>query len=92
MDALYLTESIWIECLKTLDEYWDEGDTPYSGDFDFFPHWLFQYYDELTLVETIESDYITWKSEQHRLTPKYEILRSLAPLVKHYNTTLEEDD
>ena len=27
-----------------------------------------------------ESAYLKWKSEQHRMTPKYDILRSLVPL------------
>ena len=42
--------------------------------------------------EAIESAYIMWISEQHRLTPKYDILSSLVTLVKHYNVTMEEDD
>ena len=33
-----------------------------------------------------------WKSENYRLTPKNDILRSLVPLVKHYFLTMEEDD
>ena len=33
-----------------------------------------------------------WKLEQQRLTPKYNILRSLVPLVKHYFVTMEEDE
>ena len=32
-DALYLTEIMQTEWLQMLDEYWDEGDTPYLGDF-----------------------------------------------------------
>ena len=32
-----------------------------------------------------------WKPEQHRLTPKYDILRSLVPPVKHYFVTMDED-
>ena len=32
-----------------------------------------------------------WKSEQHRLKPKYDILCSLVLLVKHYFVTTEED-
>ena len=33
-----------------------------------------------------------WKSEQHRVTPKYDIMCSLVSLVKHYFVTMEEDD
>ena len=44
----------------------------------------------MDLGEAIESAYLTWKKEQHRLTPKYEIMRSLMPLVKKYNVTMEE--
>ena len=58
----------------------------------FLPKWLFQYYNDLPLGESIESAYLMWKSEQHRLTPKYDIMRSLVPLVKHYFVTMEEDD
>ena len=32
-----------------------------------------------------------WSLEQHILTPKYYILRSLVPNVKHYFMTMEED-
>ena len=55
-----------------------------------FPDWLFQYYNELTLVEAIESDYLVWKSEQHRLAPKYYIMPSLVPPIKHYNVNMVE--
>ena len=58
----------------------------------FLPQWLFQYYNELPLGGSIESAYLMWKSEQHRLTPKYDILSSLVPLIKHYYVTLEEYD
>ena len=75
-----------------LDEYWDEKYTPYWDDFYFCPDWLYQYFNEIPLGESIESAYLKWKSEQHILTPKYDILRSLAPLVNHYSVTLEEDD
>ena len=78
--------------LRTLDEYGDEEDIPYSDDFGFWPKWLFTYYNEIPLGEAIESYYITWKSLQHRLTPKYDILSSLVTLVKHYFVTMEEDD
>ena len=66
-------------------------DTSYSDYFDFWPEWLFKYYNELALCEAIESAYIIWKSEQQRLTPKYEILRPLVTLVNHYFVTMEED-
>ena len=39
--------------LHMLDEYWDEVDTHYSRDFQFWPEWLFQYYNELPLGEAI---------------------------------------
>ena len=78
--------------MQILYEYWYEVDTPYSGDFDLCTGWLFKYYIELTLGEDIESSYLTWKPEQHILTPKYYIMCSLVPLVKHYNVTIKEDD
>ena len=53
---------------------------------------VFQYYNEIPLGKSTAIDHITWKSEQHRLTPKYDILRSLVPLVKHYFVTMVEDD
>ena len=74
MDAIYLTEIMKTNCMKTLDEYWVEGHTSLSDDFNFWTECLFQYYNELPLDEAIESDYIVWKSEQHRMTPKYNIL------------------
>ena len=43
MDSLYITESMKTYWLQILDEYWDEGDTPHSGDFGFRIEWLFQY-------------------------------------------------
>ena len=46
----------------------------------------------MSLVEAIESAYLMWNSEQHRLTPKYDIIRSLVTLVKHYFLTVEEDE
>ena len=45
----------------------------------------------MPIGEYIESDYLTWKSEQHILTPKYDILRLFVPLLKKYHVT-EEDD
>ena len=53
MDALYLTEIMRTYRLQTLNEYWDKVDTYYSGDLDCWTQWLFQYYDELALVEAI---------------------------------------
>ena len=52
-----------IYCLQMLDEYWDEGDTPYSCGFYLWPKWLFKYYNELHLCKANESDYLMWKSE-----------------------------
>ena len=53
---------------------------------------FFKYYNKLLLGEAIESDYLMWKSEQHRLTKKYEIMSSLLPLVKHNNVNMEENN
>ena len=53
---------------------------------------MYQYFNELLLGEVIESAYLKWNSEQHRLKPKYDIKPSLAPLVKHYIVTMEEND
>ena len=72
--------------------FWGEIDTPYSDYFYSWSEWLFQYYNELPLYEDIESTYLMWKSEQYRIIPKYYILSSLLPLVKHYFVTLEDDD
>ena len=47
--------------LQILDEYWDEKDTPHSEYFNLWPDWLFQYYNELVLGESIESAYLKWK-------------------------------
>ena len=57
-----------------------------------WPDWLYKYPIELPLGESIESDYLTWNSEQHRLTPTYDILRSLVNPVKQYFVTMEEDE
>ena len=92
MNNLYLTESMRKYCTHTLDEYWDKKDTPYSDGCDFWPYWLCKYFNKLRLGGAIESAYLIWKSEQHRLTPKYDIMRSLFPLVKNYFVTMEEDD
>ena len=75
-----------------IDEYWDEKETLYLDDYDLWTYWLHQYFNELLLYESIESDYLTWKSTQHRLTLKYYIMRSLVPLVKRYFLTIEEDN
>ena len=92
MDSLYLTESIQTEFLQTLYGHWDKGYTPYSRDFDTFHSAFFKYYNELALGEFIEIAYLTCKSEQHRLTPIYDILRSLVILLKCYYGSWEEDD
>ena len=92
MDVLYITEIMRNKWLQTLDEYWYEEDTPYSYDFGSWPEWQFQYYNEVTLDKDIESACLVWKSEQHKLTHKYAILRSLVPLINHYFVTMEEDD
>ena len=63
MDALYLTERMRKQWLKMLYKYWEERDITYSYDFDFWPEWLFQYFNELTLYEAIESAYILGKQE-----------------------------
>ena len=60
--------------------------------FGLWPEWLFQYFNELPLGEGIESFYILLKSEQQILTPKYDILHSLVPLVNHYFVTMYDDD
>ena len=77
--------------MKMIDEYWDEGDTPYSDHFEFWPHWLLQYYHQLPLGESIESGYLMGKSEQHILTPRYDIMSSLVTFVKYYHVTLEDN-
>ena len=51
-----------IEWLQMLDEHWDEKDTSYSDDFYLWPDWLFQYHNELSWGEVIESAYLMWKS------------------------------
>ena len=60
--------------------------------FNFWPQWLVQYYNEQTLGKANESVYLKWKSEQPKLTPKYEIFRSFVPLVKQQHLTLVNDD
>ena len=73
-----------------LDAYWDEKDTPYSNYFYLWTDWLLQYYNEVPLYNSIESAYLVWKSEQHRMTPNYYILHLLMPLVKKCFVTMEE--
>ena len=46
----------------------------------------------MPLGEAIESSYLTLKSEQHRLIPKYYNPRSFVLLVKQYHVTYEDDD
>ena len=53
---------------------------------------MYKYFNELLLGESIESAYVMLNSEQHRLTPRYDIMRSLVPFVKHYFVTMKEDD
>ena len=88
INNLYLPESMQTDLLQMLDEYLDEKDTTYSYYFDLWPDWLYQNFNEIALGETIESAYLMWKSEQHRLTPKYDILRLLVTLVKTYFMTM----
>ena len=45
----------------------------------------------MSLGEGIESAYLMLKTEQQRLTPKYDIMRSLVPLVKQYNVTIDDN-
>ena len=82
INSLYLTEIMLIYGKHTFDEYCEERDTPYSDDFGLWHEWLFTYFNEMLLGEAIEIAYLMWKSEQHRLTLKYYILRSLVPLIK----------
>ena len=42
--------------------------------------------------EYIESCYLLWKLEQHRLTPKYENFHPFVPLVKQHHVTYAEDN
>ena len=84
MYALYPTEIMRTGWLQTLDEYWDKEDKTHSDDCSVFPEGLFKYYHGLHLGEYIEGYFLIRKSQHHRMTPKYYIMRSLAPLVKHY--------
>ena len=83
MNNTYITEIMRIDWLKILDEYWDKKDTLHSDGFDFWPGRLFQYYNGLPLGDAIEIAHLVGKSEQHRLTPKYDIMCSLLPFVKN---------
>ena len=53
---------------------------------------MFQYYGELSIGKYIESSYLMWKSEQHILTPKYEIFHSFVPEINHYRVTCVDYD
>ena len=70
------------EWLQMIDAYLDEVDTTYLSKFYFWPRWLIQYNDDLPIGSYIEKNHLIWKSEEHILTPKYEIFRSFVPLVK----------
>ena len=83
MNDIKLTKTIQTYWLHLLDEHRRERDTSYSDYFELFTEWLFQYFNELPLFKFIEIAHLIWKSEQHRLTPKYDILSSLGPLLKH---------
>ena len=74
MNNIYLTEIMRTYWIQMLDEYWDEKETPYSDDYYFCTNWLYEYFNKLLLGELIESPYLAWKPEQHRLKPKYEIM------------------
>ena len=74
INNLYQTESVLKAWMQLLDKYWNERDRPLPDYFEFCPDWLFQYYNELTLSEFIESVFLVWKSEKHKLTPKYYIM------------------
>ena len=53
---------------------------------------MFKYNDDITICEAIEISYLTWNSEKHIRTPKYNILRSFEPLVKNYHVSYVDDD
>ena len=61
IDELYLIESTIIEWIQIIYEFWYEVGKPYSEGFDIWLQWLFQYYYELVLGESIEIVYLTWK-------------------------------
>ena len=46
----------------------------------------------MMLSEAIDISYLMCKSKEHRLIPKYYILCSLVPPVKHYHVDLLVDD
>ena len=77
--------------LQMIDKYWYGGDITYSSSFGFWRQCLFQYNDELPIDETTESACLKWKLEQHKLTPKYDILYSFVPPVKSYHVTYVYD-
>ena len=62
MNNIYITESMRKYWMHILDEYLDEEDTPYSDGFNFWIECLYQYFNELPLVEDVEIYYIVWKS------------------------------
>ena len=62
--------------------------TLYSDYFCFWTNWLHKYFNEMPLGEAIESAYRIWKSEQNKLTPKYDILCLLVSLLKQYFVTM----
>ena len=49
----YLIEIMRTDRLYILDDYWGEKDTLQSDDYDFLPHWLYQYSNALPLGEAI---------------------------------------
>ena len=67
-----------------LDYQWDEEDTPYSDDYDLWPDWLYQYYNEIPFGVAIEIAYLALKLEKHRLISKYDNICSSVSLVKHF--------
>ena len=74
-----------------LDAYWGEVNIPYTSIFCFYPRWLIEYNDELPMVSSIEIFFLIWKSETHRMTPKYDILCSFVLLVKDYHVSSENN-
>ena len=64
MDSLCLTESMQTYWLHKLDEYWYVEDKPYLYDFGVWPEWLFKYYNEINLSESIQS-FISCRSQNN---------------------------
>ena len=48
--------------------------------------------NDIQICEAIESDLPKWKSQQHRLTPKYYILSLFVTLVKYYQMICVDDN